>query len=82
MQFKCLQFSIRLTFAMTINKSQGQTMSVCGLDLNKSCFSHGRYTKRALEPFSLFELAKDGIAKNIVHSVALKNLYCFLLTMS
>jgi ATP-dependent DNA helicase PIF1 len=40
-QFKCLQFPMRLAFAMTINKSQGQTMSVCGLDLSTSCFSHG-----------------------------------------
>jgi ATP-dependent DNA helicase PIF1 len=39
-QFKRLQFSIRLAFAMTINKSQGQTMSVCGLDLSILCFSH------------------------------------------
>jgi ATP-dependent DNA helicase PIF1 len=41
-QFKRLQFPIRLTFAMAINKSQGQTMSVCGLDLSTSCFSHGQ----------------------------------------
>lgn len=41
-QFKRLQFPIRLAFAMTINKSQGQTMSVCGLDLSTSCFSHGQ----------------------------------------
>ncbi|GFS53904.1 hypothetical protein TNCV_3761401 [Trichonephila clavipes] len=27
---------------MTINKSQGQTMSVCGLDLRTPCFSHGQ----------------------------------------
>jgi hypothetical protein len=39
-QFKRLQFPIRLAFAMTINKSQGQTMSVCSLDLSSSCFSH------------------------------------------
>jgi ATP-dependent DNA helicase PIF1 len=39
-QFKRLKFSIRLAFAMTINKSQGQTISVCGLDLNTSCFSY------------------------------------------
>jgi len=37
-----IQFPIRLAFAMTINKSQGQTMSVCGLDLSTSCFSHGQ----------------------------------------
>jgi ATP-dependent DNA helicase PIF1 len=41
-QFKRLQFPIRLAFAMTINKSQGQTMSVCRLDLSTSCFSHGK----------------------------------------
>jgi ATP-dependent DNA helicase PIF1 len=41
-QFKRLQFSIRLAFAMTINKSEGQTMSVCGLDLSTSCFSYGQ----------------------------------------
>jgi ATP-dependent DNA helicase PIF1 len=41
-QFKCLQFPNRLAFAMTINKSQGQTMSVCRLDLSTSCFSHGQ----------------------------------------
>ncbi|GFW64498.1 integrase catalytic domain-containing protein [Trichonephila clavipes] len=41
-QFKRIQFPIRLAFAMTINKSQGQTMSVCGLDLRTPCFSHGQ----------------------------------------
>jgi ATP-dependent exoDNAse (exonuclease V) alpha subunit len=40
-QFKRLQFPIRLVFEMTINKSQGQTMSVCGLDLSTSYFLHG-----------------------------------------
>ena len=40
--FKRLQFPIRLAFAMTINKSQGQTMTICGLDLENPCFSHGQ----------------------------------------
>jgi ATP-dependent DNA helicase PIF1 len=40
-QFKRLQFPVRLAFAMTINKSQSQTISVCGLDLSTSCCSHG-----------------------------------------
>lgn len=30
-QFKRKQLSIRLAFAMTINKSQSQSLSVCGL---------------------------------------------------
>jgi len=29
--FKQLQFPVRLAFAMTINKSQGQSLSVCGV---------------------------------------------------
>jgi ATP-dependent DNA helicase PIF1 len=37
-QLKRLQFPIRLAFAMTINKSLSQTMSICGLDLSTSCF--------------------------------------------
>ncbi|GFT11488.1 ATP-dependent DNA helicase [Trichonephila clavipes] len=40
--FKRLQFPIRLEFAMAINKSQGQTMKICGLNLENPCFSHGQ----------------------------------------
>ena len=73
-QFKRLQFPIRLACAMTINKSQGQTMSAWGLDFSTSCFSHGQIyaaCSRVGNPYSLFALAKDGITKNIVHSIAL-----------
>ncbi|KAJ8889746.1 hypothetical protein PR048_009247, partial [Dryococelus australis] len=38
--FKRLQFPVRLAFAMTINKSQGQSLSVCGINLENPCFSH------------------------------------------
>jgi ATP-dependent exoDNAse (exonuclease V) alpha subunit len=75
-EFKRLQFPIRLAFAMTINKSQGQTLSVCGLDLSTQCFSHGQLyvaCSRVGKPSSLFVLAKDGLTKNIVHSIALKD---------
>nr|XP_042904249.1 ATP-dependent DNA helicase PIF1-like [Parasteatoda tepidariorum] len=75
-QFKRIQFPIRLAFAMTINKSQGQTMSVCGLDLSTPCFSHGQLyvaCSRVGKPSSLFVLAKDGMTKNIVHSIALRD---------
>ena len=36
------QFPIALAFAMTINKSQGQTVSHVGIDLRVPCFSHGQ----------------------------------------
>jgi ATP-dependent DNA helicase PIF1 len=71
-QFKRLQFPIRLTFAMTINMFQGQTMSVCGLNLSTSCFSHEQIYVAYSQTIQ-FVLAKDGIAKNIVHSVALRD---------
>ncbi|CAK1595296.1 unnamed protein product [Parnassius mnemosyne] len=41
-QFKRLQFPIKLSFAMTINKTQGQTLQVAGVNLEKPCFSHGQ----------------------------------------
>ena len=36
------QFLIRLCYAMTINKSQGQTLSAVGLYLRKPTFTHGQ----------------------------------------
>jgi ATP-dependent DNA helicase PIF1 len=41
-QFRRLQFPIRLAFAITINKAQGQSLELCGLDLDTGCFSHGQ----------------------------------------
>ena len=37
-----LQFPVRAAFAMTINKSQGQTFSFVGVWLEEPCFSHGQ----------------------------------------
>ena len=36
------QFPIKLCFAMTINKSQGQSLKKVGLDLRVPVFSHGQ----------------------------------------
>jgi len=36
------QFPVRLSFAMTINKSQGQSLRHVGLDLREPVFSHGQ----------------------------------------
>src|SRR5271156_695035 len=39
---RCRQFPVRLAFAMTINKSQGQSVKHVGLDLRTSVFLHGQ----------------------------------------
>lgn len=75
-EFKRVQFPIRLAFEMTINKSLDQTMTVCGLDLGTPCFSHEQLyvaCSRVVKPSSLFVLAKDGFTKTIVHSIALRD---------
>ena len=36
------QFPIKLCFAMTVNKSQGQTLGIVGLDLWTTAFTHGQ----------------------------------------
>ena len=41
-RMKRVQFPIKLAFAMTINKSQGQSLERCGIVLPKSVFSHGQ----------------------------------------
>lgn len=41
-QFQRLQFPVRLAFAMTINKAQGQTLNSVGLYLPSPVFSHGQ----------------------------------------
>ena len=41
-QLKRIQFPLRLSYAMTINKSQGQTFEKVGIALRNPCFSHGQ----------------------------------------
>ena len=74
-QFKRLQFPVRLAFAMTINKAQGQSLQVCGLDLENPCFSHGQLyvaTSRVRKPSDLFVYTPDKKTKNIVYPKALE----------
>jgi hypothetical protein len=42
LDFKRLQYPVRLSFAMSINRAQGQSLSVAGVNLESSCFSHGQ----------------------------------------
>jgi ATP-dependent DNA helicase PIF1 len=73
--FKRLQFPVRLAFAMTINKAQGQSLRVAGINLEQPCFSHGQLyvaCSRVGSPKRLFIWAPEGKTKNIVYQKALQ----------
>lgn len=42
-QFTRRQFPVRLAFAMTINKSQGQSLKYVGVNFSQEVFSHGQF---------------------------------------
>ena len=72
--FKRLQFPVRLDFAMTINKSQGQSLEVCGINLEFPCFAHGQLhvaCSRVGKPSSLFIYEPQNKTKNIISQKAL-----------
>ena len=72
--FKRLQFPVRPCSAMSINKAQGQSLRVAGLQLQEPCFSHGQLyvaTSRVGCKSGLFVLAPNGKTKNVVYQKAL-----------
>lgn len=72
--FKRLQFPIRLCFAMTINRAQGQTLKIACINLSSPCFSHGQIYvafSRVGSPRNLYVLAPNYKTKNIVYQEAL-----------
>ena len=74
-QFKRLQFPIRLSFAMTVNKAQGQSLKYAGIHLETACFTHGQLyvaLSRVGAPTNLFIFAPNGKTKNIVYPEALQ----------
>lgn len=42
-QLRCRQFPVHLAFAMTVNKSQGQSVKYVGLDFRAPVFTHGQF---------------------------------------
>ena len=73
--FRRLQFPITLSFAMTINKSQGQTLKIAGLQLQEPCFSHGQLyvgCSRVGSKNDLYIYAPFKKTKNIVYQEALR----------
>lgn len=73
-EFKRLQFPLKVCFAMTINKSQGQTLKFVGIDLREDCFSHGQLyvgASRVSSSSSLVISAPEGKTTNIVYKEVL-----------
>lgn len=72
--FKRIQFPVKLAFAITINKSQGQTLKYVGIYLEKPCFSHGQLyvaASRVGNPNNLYIFAPNETTKNIVYPIVL-----------
>jgi ATP-dependent exoDNAse (exonuclease V) alpha subunit len=77
-KFTRRQFLVRLCFAMTINKSQGQSVKHVGLDLRTPVFTHGQFyvgvsrvTSRDNIKVIWDDKATEASTKNIVYSEVL-----------
>ncbi|GFU94231.1 ATP-dependent DNA helicase [Trichonephila clavipes] len=71
-EFKRLQFPVRLAFAMTINKAQGQSLQECGLNLENPCFSHGQLYVACSRIGKPSDLRTRWKTRNIVYPTALQ----------
>ena len=74
------QFPIRLTFGMTINKSQGQSLKVVGIHLINSVFAHGQLYIAISRPtdcrqiYISLPINANLITDNIVYSEVFPNI--------
>jgi hypothetical protein len=78
--FTRLQFPVKLAFAMTINKAQGQSLDTVGLQLDPEVFSHGQLyvaLSRVTRPNGVHMVVPNtreayaGRIKNVVYSEVL-----------
>ena len=75
-QFKRLQLLVHPSFAITINKLQGQSLKSVGVDLHNPCFSHGQLYVACSHVGSkenLHILIKNDKTVNIVYPEALQD---------
>ncbi|XP_063924681.1 ATP-dependent DNA helicase PIF6-like [Zophobas morio] len=73
-EFKRLQFPLKVCFAITINKAQGQTLKMAGIDLLEDCFSHGQFyvaCSRVSAASRLVILAHGKLTTNVVYKEVL-----------
>jgi len=65
--FKRIQFPVRLVFAVSINKAQGQSLKIAGIHQQNPCFSHGQLyvaCSSVGHPTNLYILAPGGKTRN------------------
>jgi len=68
------QFPIKLAYAITINKSQGQTLHKVGLYLPDNCFAHGQFyvgMSRVQDQQNMFVSSPFNYTRNIVYQEVL-----------
>ena len=75
LEFKRMQFPIKVCFAVTINKSQGQSLKVAGINLREDFFSHGLLyvaCSRVSSPSGLVILAPGRRTIKVVYKEVLR----------
>ncbi|GBM48130.1 hypothetical protein AVEN_10537-1 [Araneus ventricosus] len=66
--FKRFQFPAGLAFTTTINKAQGQSIKVAGINLETPCFTHGQFGRED----SVLESKFQGIFTDMLQTARLK----------
>ena len=75
--FNRKQFPLRPCFSLTINKAQGQSLKVVGLDLSSPVFTHGMLyvaLPGTGNPHAIHILAPNSQTRNIVYSEVLDSI--------
>ena len=76
-QFKRRQFPVRLAFALSINKSQGQSVRHVGLYLRFPVFAHGQLyiaLSHATSPQNIKILLPEGTVESVTTNIVYKEI--------